>query len=120
MSLPVFAYNAKPTAAQINALITACDDLNAAYLGTPVEVAQMLHEGSYDIWILRHTHRWLLWDSTGEIVDLAGAEDPVALSDPDSGYGLKDLDEVPWLVYGQLYKVTGCEFAYERREPPGA
>lgn len=119
MTITLFEPLTKPTAAQLNAIGADQVILAALYGGASVELMQPLTLPlEDDIWRLYHRYRWLLYNSTGELVDLAGAEDPVSLPDPATGYGLKDLDEIPWLAYGQIYKVTGCEFAYERRDPP--
>jgi hypothetical protein len=120
MTIELFEPLTKPTAAQLNAIGDDQVTLNAAYRGTAIEPMQPLHAGAYDIFHLRHLHRWLLYDSTGQLEDLTATNDPVSLPDPETGFGLKDLDEIDWLTIGMIYRVTGCEYAYERREPPSA
>ena len=117
MTIALFEPVTRPTAAQLNAIGDDQVTLNAMYPGATIERMQP-HQGSGAILMLRHQYRWLLYNSTGEIIDAAGAEDPVTINDPATGFGLYDLDSLEWLATGQFYRVNGCEFAYERRDAP--
>lgn len=69
-------------------------------------------EGSNLVFI--HRYRWLYFTSSGEINDVDGTEEPVTLTDDDDlDLTLFDLDDVPWLSYGQLYSVNGVAYACE-------
>lgn len=60
-----------------------------------------------------HTFPYLIFGSTGEIVDPSGIGSNVALSDPETGYGVYDLTGVDWLTYGMVYRVEGVTWARE-------
>lgn len=60
-----------------------------------------------------HTYQFLIFGSTGEIIDPSGVGSSVALSDPESGYGVYDLSSVDWLTYGMVYRVEGVTWARE-------
>lgn len=60
-----------------------------------------------------HTFPFLIFGSTGEIIDPSGVGSPVTLTDPDSGYGVYDLTGVDWLTYGMVYRVEGVTWARE-------
>ena len=68
-----------------------------------------------DYWIL-HKARYLHYVSTGSIVDTAGLETAVSLSN-DASFNVYDLDSVSWLAYGMMYKVTGVDFCMESTDP---
>lgn len=117
MTIEIFVPLTKPTAAQLNAIGDSQTTLNAIYQGASIEPLQMeSFPLTADLWYIRHSYRWLLYNSTGTLEDPTGTQEPVTLNDPPTGYGTKDLDEIEWLVTGQIYRVTGCEFAYERRD----
>lgn len=63
--------------------------------------------------IFLHKYQWLYFQSDGEIVDLSETEDPTSLSESDDALTFFDLDSVPWLSYGQVYRVVGCTWACE-------
>lgn len=116
MTIGLFQPLTKPTAAQLNAIGASQVAVDAQYIGANVENAVPKQSGDGDYWILRHVHRWLIYTSTGELIDLSGANDAVSLSDGN----LFDLNSVSWLATGAFYAVSGCEAAMERREVPSA
>ena len=61
-----------------------------------------------------HTHRYLIYVSTGVISDPSGIGDDVTLSS-DESINSYDLDTIPWLNYGSLYKIVGCSVCMEDR-----
>jgi hypothetical protein len=67
------------------------------------------------IFTLIHKYRWLWFGSVGLIVDPSGIGDDVSISEvAGPGNATKyDLDSVPWLVYGAIYRVTGVSFCGE-------
>jgi hypothetical protein len=122
MSVAVFEPLTKPTAAQLNAISSSQAGLWALNGGINRELMAAVWEGSGSSWTFLHVHRWLLYDSTGQIEDPAGIEDDVSLADPPTPgeLGVKDLNTVDWLAPGMLYRVTGCAGAWERSEPPSS
>jgi hypothetical protein len=60
-----------------------------------------------------HVHRYLKFQSSGEIKDPSGINAPVSISEDDTGFGIYDLDQVKWLTYGSLYTVTGVSVCCE-------
>ena len=63
-------------------------------------------------WLV-HQACYLVFTSTGRIVDPAGVEDDVSISPGDKTYGSYDLATIQWLVYGKLYRVIGCSVCFE-------
>ena len=57
-----------------------------------------------------HKMRYLCYQGTGKIESYAG--DTTSLSS-QSTFNVFDLESVPWLWYGRLYKITGCTMAME-------
>jgi hypothetical protein len=107
----------KPTAAQLNAISQSQAGLQAMG-GVALEGMAAEWGGPGSIWLFQRVHRWLLYDSTGLLIDPAGVEDAVSLPDPESGIGVKDLDTIDWLAPGMFYRVTGCAAVWERSAPP--
>lgn len=70
-----------------------------------------LYEDTQEFWLI-HTQRYLVFSSTGRIVDPAAVGEDVSLS-TDGTYGGHDLDAIPWMSYGKLYKVIGCSVCFE-------
>lgn len=118
MSVTIFEPCTYPTAAHLNEISTSQAGLYAGWIGSAEEKLVKYWGGSGSLWYFRRTHRWLIYDSTGQIEDLSGENDPVSIQDPESGFGVKDLDTVEWLQPGEFYIVSGCAVAYERREAP--
>lgn len=121
MSVELFEPLTKPTAAQLNAIGDDQVALDAIYPG--VQTQQLAEESTVSgtAWGFVRVHRWLLYNSTGELVDASGDNDATALPDPDdpSEIGVLDLDTVTWLAPGMFYRVTGCAVAWEQATPPG-
>lgn len=61
-----------------------------------------------------HSQRYLIYVSTGVISDPGGVGEDVTLSS-DQSINAYDLDTIPWLNYGNLYKVVGCSVCMEDR-----
>jgi hypothetical protein len=105
----------KPTAAQLNSLADAIETLEAAYSDAGRQFMAAEWGGSGSRWIFRHCFRWLLYDSSGQLEDLSGANDPVPLPDGEvPGAVVKDLSTIGWLSPEMLYRVTGCAWAMEQ------
>lgn len=117
MTIALFVPVTRPTAAMLNAIGADQTALDAIFPGAKIESMQP-HQGTGAIVLLRRQYRWLLYNSTGELTDAAGVQDPVTIADPATGFGLYDLDSIDWLVTGVFYRVSGCQFAYERRDAP--
>lgn len=70
--------------------------------------------GGGTAWTFVHVHRYLYYDSSGEIIDPDNAENSVALQDPDDGtWGRYDLSTVGWLYPGKMYNVDDVNGCFE-------
>jgi hypothetical protein len=66
--------------------------------------------------VLLHTWRYLHFTSNGKISNLDGSQEQ-DINEDDSGQGVIDLDTLDWLVYRQLYQVTGVSVCLEDWSP---
>ena len=70
---------------------------------------------------LTNRHRWLHYmtvtDETPVIVDLSELNNDVALDTSDSSMTVLDLQSVPWILRGTIYRVTGCQYVAEDTTP---
>jgi len=115
MSMTHFSHGQKPTALTMNAIVTALNDAHTAlgnYGASPGAC-----KASSSTFFLVHSQRYLHFSSTGNLEDITGVFPDVNLSESDTGVGVLDLDSVGWLVYGQLYMVTGVSACLEHEEP---
>lgn len=115
MSLTHFSHGQKPTAFVMNALADALDAAHTA-LGD-YGVSPGCCKASSAVFFIVHNQRYLHFSSTGNLEDISGVFPDVSLSESDTGLGALDLDTVGWLVYGQLYMVTGVSACLEHSEP---
>lgn len=60
-----------------------------------------------------HTYRFLWFNGSGTIVDLAGVGDTVSISD-DGSPTQYDLDSISWMAYGKIFLVVNCDWSMER------
>lgn len=74
-------------------------------------------KSTFATYYILHSQRYLHFSSTGTLEDISGVFPDVSLSESDTGVGALDLDSVGWLVYGQLYRVTGVSACLEHSEP---
>lgn len=103
-------------AANLNDLGAA---LNTARTLSGDAVRNVATSGAYApgaVFMFVHVQRYLHFKSTGKLQNITNTQE-TGLSTGDETYGVLDLDGVDWLVYGGLYKVTGCEMACEDSEP---
>lgn len=70
---------------------------------------QNISEASFT---MLHTWRYLHFVSNGVITDLYGAN-RVEINEDETGQGRVDLDSLDWLVYRQLYRITGVTTCIE-------
>lgn len=82
--------------------------------GRNYATAFSLMPDTQQFWLV-HTQRYLVYISTGVISDPTGANDDVTLSNNET-FNSYDLDTIPWLNYGALYKVVGCSVCMEDRD----
>lgn len=115
MSLTRFAHGYNPTAVLLTPIVDALDDAHAA-LGD-VALSPGCCKGSSAVFHLVHSQRYLHFSSVGAIEDIGGVFPDVSLSESDTGVGAVDLETVTWLVYGQLYRVSGVSACLEHSEP---
>ena len=59
-----------------------------------------------------HSYRYLWYEGTGTIVDLADVANTVSLSD-DGVPTQYDLDSIDWMAYGKLYQVVNLDYSLE-------
>ena len=65
-----------------------------------------------------HKDRYLHYKSSGQLIDVAGIEDDIALPNTSDDFAnVYDLDQVAWLAYGSGYWVQGVTFAMELDDP---
>ncbi len=115
MSLIYFEHGWYPTAAMLNPIADTYDAAHTA-LGD-YGMSPGCVKASSATFHLVHNQRYLHFSSTGAIEDISGAFPDVSVSESDTGVGALDLDTVGWLVYGQLYRVTGVSACLEHSEP---
>ena len=105
-----------PTAADMTAYSTSLTEAHTA-LGD-VAIQPLYVKLSYAEFTIRHTYRYLHFTSNGKLVDPAGVNAEIGLSeDEDAGKGVLDLESVHWLGYGAIYYVTGVSACVEDWEP---
>lgn len=111
---PQWVVGQVPTATLMNQYGTALNEAHVLLGDSAVNGAAYDPKTSGTVFYLRHTHRFLLYHSTGQIVDFAKVGDSVALSSPNGAtQGVYDLETVSWLTYGMLYSVTGVSTCME-------
>ncbi len=115
MTLTYYAHGNYPTAAGMNAIADTYDAAHTA-LGD-YSLSPGCVKASSATFHLVHSQRYLHFSSTGALEDISGVFPDVSLSESDTGVGALDLDSVGWLVYGQLYRVTGVSACLEHSEP---
>lgn len=88
------------------------DEINHAAAYNPEHgVHAAITEGSF--LTIFHTFKYLAFGSTGKIVDPSNVGADVSISDPDTGFGVYDLESIDWLTYGMVYRVEGVTWARE-------
>jgi len=106
-----------PTAALMNQYstgLTATHEVTGDIAVNPV----IQHGVSEGVFYIAHTHRYLFFRSQGQIEDPNGVEDSVSLSEQKSGAVTRyDMDDIGWLNYGMIYRVTGCSMCMEDSAP---
>ena len=88
------------------------EDINVAAAYNPEHGIHYLQTEDSFLTIF-HTYQYLVFGSSGQVVDPSGIGASVSLSDPDSGYGILELEGVNWLTYGMMYRVEGVTWARE-------
>jgi hypothetical protein len=113
MALPknTWAAGDYPTAAELQKYSDSLNAIHATLGNSAVNMATIANVSSAH-YTLVHTARYLWFRSTGLLVDPAGIEDSISLSDPDRPTRY-DLDQVSWLTYGATYYVTGVSWCAE-------
>ena len=108
----------KPTATLLNEYRTALIEAHAA-LGdlsgwsAASDNVYAAEETWPVVFVLLHTWRYLHFVSSGKIMELDGSNERDINEDDETGQGRLDLDTLDWLVYGQLYRVTGVTICME-------
>lgn len=60
-----------------------------------------------------HRKQFLIYVSSGVISDPTGVNDDVTLSNGDGVFNSYDVDTIPWIFYGGVYRVIGCSVCME-------
>lgn len=98
-------------------LIAVYDALgtDAVNIGAGFNAEHSVHSGVTEDSCLTffHTYPYLIFGSTGEIIDPSGVGTASTLTDPDFGFGIFDLTGIDWLTYGMVYRVEGVTWARE-------
>lgn len=110
-TVKTWVHGDRPTHTEMNAYGTALNEAHAK-MGD-VALMWLWPKGSEATFTCLHTHRYLKFQSNGEIVDPTGASKSISISEDESGYGVYDLDQIKWLTYGSLYIVTGVSVCCE-------
>lgn len=101
----------QPTPTILNEYRTALIDAHDG-LGDLADWSIAQQRTSESRFVLLHTHRYLHFTSSGTISELTGANEE-EINEDDSGQGVLDLDALDWLIYGELYLVTGVSVCIE-------
>lgn len=106
----------EPTAAKLNIYSGNLTHLASVLLGANWP-SHYVDEGESMFAIIAHHRRFLIYkdeEDDAKLTSWINSEDTFSLPEAQSGVGIVDLDDqVPWLVDGLLYKVTGCAYAIE-------
>jgi hypothetical protein len=100
-----------PTAADMQKYSDGLTFLNAIIRPLNFATPFSTMEEAQQTWLV-HAKRYLIYASTGRIIDPAGIGADVDLSS-DNDINTYDLDEIDWLTSGKLYQVNGCSCALE-------
>ena len=106
-----WAHGDRPTHTDMNTYGTSLTEAHTA-MGD-VAWQWLYPKGSEATFTGLHTHRYLKFQSNGEIVDPSGINAPVSISEDETGFGVYDLDQLTWLAYGGMYTVTGVSVCCE-------
>lgn len=109
-----WAHGDQPTAGLMNLYAAALNEAHAS-LGDAAMQLLRLKSSEAEFSVL-HTWRYLHFTSTGALVDPAGVEDEIGLSEDETGRGVLDLDGT-WVAYGAVYHVRGVSACIEDWEP---
>ena len=88
---------------------------DAVNIGAGINPENTVHVGYAEDSCLTffHTFPYLIFGSTGTIIDPSGVGSDVTISDPEKGYGIYNLEGIEWLTYGMVYRVEGVTWARE-------
>lgn len=107
----------EPTAARLNGLLTAMDEIFATTRDYGYQHATNYIGTGGKATLFKHA-RYLHFGSNGTLEDPAAVEDDVTLSeDPDTGRGTVDLDDIDWLATGAMFYVHGCNRVWMDNTP---
>lgn len=70
------------------------------------------YDDTQEFWLV-HSWPFLIYVSTGVLSDPSGLNEDISLSVGDGTFNSYDLDAIPWLNYGDLYKIVGCSVCME-------
>ena len=107
----LWVHRQSPTPTLLNEYSAA---LNAAHdgLGNFAEWSVAQRRTSESVYTLQHVYRYLHFTSNGKIMELNDSNEQ-DINEDETGRGVLDLESLDWLIYGQLYKVTGVSVCLE-------
>lgn len=115
-AVPYFGIE-KPVAAKLNALADVFDEAHTVLGDVATSVPALQAYGDGVAWQMVHVYRYLHFGSSGSIIDPTGVNEAVSISENDTGQGVLDLDTIPWLAYGQRYKIDAVSWCKEDTDP---
>ncbi len=120
--LEYFSHGDLVTSAKLNAIIAIINDVETQTHGFSHVPGGRDADIAGTMFTMKHTKRWLVYRSTGDIYDMTEVMAGVPLDDIENHTTLGDCGEitcafdlhsVDWLSYGMMYIVEGCEWAME-------
>ena len=112
-----FVHGNIPTAAIMNKY---SDALNAIHdiVGDVLKAFPSAHvlagvDNDYHVFV--HRYRWLKFQSSGTIEDIADPTNNTQTLTEDTEPTILDLNTIDWLFPGKVYAVTGCTWTQEAR-----
>jgi len=120
--LNYFSHGDLITAEKLNAIIAIINDVETQTQGFSMVSGGRDADIAGTMFAMKHTKRYLVYRSTGDIYDLSEVLAGVPLDDIENHTSLgdcgeltcaHDLHSIEWLSYGMMYIVEGCEFAME-------
>lgn len=90
------------------------DAINAGLAVFPYNFATPYSQYSdtQDFYLI-HKKKFLIYISSGVINDPTGVNEDITLSNDNDVFNSYDIDTVPWIFYGGLYRVIGCSVCME-------
>lgn len=114
-----FVHGNIPVAADMTKYKDALDAIHAI-TGDVLKARPSAHalagvDNDYHVFV--HRYRWLKFQSSGTLEDIADPVNNTQTLTEDTEPTTLDLNTVDWMYPGKIYAVTGCTWAQETRDP---